>query len=85
MAETETYKVRIIIKYISMSKQSTRLTNIFNNTILGAICKPEERFNDLSHIINRDIKKDKSQNIPWQYWTCHRHAGRARPINQYPR
>lgn len=83
MVEIETYEVRSIIKYISMSKQSTRLMNVFNNTILGVICKPEKRFNDLVQDINQDIKRDNSQNMPWQYWTCHRRVGKARPINNY--
>lgn len=55
MVEIEAYKVRIIIKYISTSKQSTQLTNIFNNTILGVVYKPEERFSDFVQVINRDI------------------------------
>lgn len=36
MVEIEAYKVRII-KYISMNKQSTPLTNIFRNTISGVV------------------------------------------------
>lgn len=45
-----------------MSKQSTQLRNIFNNTILDVTCRPEERFNDFIQVIDRDIK-DRSQNI----------------------
>jgi len=34
-----------------MSKQSTQLTNTFSNTISGVTFKPEQRFNDLIHVI----------------------------------
>lgn len=64
MVEIEAYEVRII-KYISVKKQSAAITNIFSYTIVGVICESEQRFSDL----NGDIKKFKSQTIPWQYWT----------------
>lgn len=64
MVEIEAYEVRII-KYISVNKQSAAITNIFSYTIVGVICESEQRFSDL----NGDIKKFKSQTIPWQYWT----------------
>lgn len=68
MVEIDAYKVTII-KYISVNTESTSLTNIFSNTILGVICEPEERFSDLVQVVNRDMKKHKPQTIPWQHWT----------------
>lgn len=68
MVEMEVYRIRII-QYISVNKQSTSLTNIFSNTIFIVIREPEERFSDLVQVVNRDMKKYKSQTIPWQYWT----------------
>lgn len=55
----------LMVEIEAYNKQSTAITNIFSSTILGVICEPEQRFSDL----NGDIKKFKSQTIPWQYWT----------------